>query len=631
MTVFIVDPRLTTPDAPDAPAFVDRFRREIERHLPVSVLSAPAAVASASVGAGDVVAIINPASGFEDRYVLGLLERAAQAGATFMPVAMSEHTRRPAGASDRVQSFDVVDELRRRHLDRAQVGILASALARAVVARIQPTLCKERMRLFVSHRRLDGEELASAFWEQARARGSTNGVFRDLSDVRAGRDNDQAIIDALEQSDAVIFLDTPKTGESPWVARELQLALARDLPIVWVRFGPTDGRVPLPITPSGEPHFDFPDADVARATIAAETVDAALHAAFDLSRRWALRVFDTLERLQALARTGAARVRTLDAQHMVYEVQVPRAPARYRERPLLHLVQFFGRWPDAEDEAGFDALVAAAGYAAHPQHGPPFDAAVMAAPVTPNNAVPSAAGGGPGGPVPRHVDAADEYVADLERRLRRGPAESPKRGIILSGAFPDASPDHQQHVKDALYAFARAVYDRGGTVIFGGHPTFEPMLVQIARERRPGASAAHTRLYLSRFFVAPAQLDAHGADATVTATPVVDDDRAKSLTAMRRAMITDPTARALVAIGGREPTPGRSPGVDEEVALARAAGLPVFLVGSAGGRTATLDAERRASGGPPPLNALPEADNDGLFLDTNYGWLANVVLDHLGL
>jgi hypothetical protein len=116
----------------------------------------------------------------------------------------------------------------------------------------------------------------------------------------------------------------------------------------------------------------------------------------------------------------------------------------------------------------------------------------------------------------------------------------------------------------------------------------------------------------------------------VTATDVVENDRAQSLTLMRRMMIADRDTLALVAIGGREPTPDRSPGVDEEVALARAAGIPVFLVGSAGGRSATIATERRV-GNASPLNALSVSENEALLLSYDYGVLANMVLTHLGL
>lgn len=635
MTILVVDPALTVPAQVEAREFVDRFVAELEQHVPVTLLRSPASVAAAPVGPNDWIVTVNPPADFAGAEVLALFERAATVGAGFMPVAMQEATRSPVGAAAAVQSFDVIDELRRRHLTHAQLGTVASALARTIVARVQPTLCKEHMRLFVSHRRLDGEELAFAFWEQARARAGTAGVFRDLSDVRAGKDNDEAIIRALESSDAVIFLDTPRSGESSWIARELELALARNLPIVWLRFGPANDRAPLLVTPAAAPWRDYPDADVASVSLDPQVVDDAIHAAFDLSRSSVLRVFDSIGRLRVLGRSGVAEVETLDERHLLYEVQVPRRGARYRERPLVHVVQFFGRWPDADDEAALQASIERTGYHAHPRLGPPYDAAVMVGPVPPNRTDAPGLGSASEGEPPhhgpaRHLDAADEYLLDLEQRVRGQPASHGRRGVILSGAFPDCAPEYEQHVRDAVYAFTRAIYSRGGTLVFGGHPTFQPMIFQMAREQCGDDAAERTRLYVSRFFVAPAQLAELAAQAQVTATDVVENDRTQNLTAMRRAMIADGTALGLVAIGGREPTPGRSPGVDEEVALARAAGMPVFLVGSAGGRTATLSADHRAQG-EAPLNALSADENEGLFLSYDYGVLANMVLTHLGL
>ena len=67
-------------------------------------------------------------------------------------------------------------------------------------------------------------------------------------------------------------------------------------------------------------------------------------------------------------------------------------------------------------------------------------------------------------------------------------------------------------------------------------------------------------------------------------------DRAISLTAMRQVMLNDSEAGALVVIGGKTARGGHTPGVDEEIQLARTAGLPVYIFGSVGGRSSEISA-----------------------------------------
>lgn len=628
MNVFCVDPRLTIGDREDARVFFETCVREMELHIPIVRLLSRAVVSASHPGQNDLVLLLNGTEDTVAPEVIELQERAAEVGTGFLPVAIDSPVRKPIGIASRVQSLDVVEELRRRRLNTAQVQTVAAAFARTVIARVQPTLSKEHMRLFVSHRRLDGEELAYAFWEEARKRAiAGGGVFRDLSDLKCGVDNDEKILEELEQSDAVVFLDTPKAGESEWIMRELEVALGLNLPVVWVRLGPADGRVPLSVAPGARPHFDLPDADVSQGVIDPEFVDRVLHQSFDLAYESALRVFDSVRRLEQLARSGLASATLLDRRRMVYEVRLPRLGRRYPQRPLTHLVQFFGRRPGAEDESAFGPAVCGFGYDPHPHHGAQYDAAVLAGPIPPHGTTPKARGRKE---LPCYVDSAHEYVSELEFLTQPPPAVR-RRGVIISGAFPDTEPEHEQHLKDAVYSFVRAIYDRGGTVIFGGHPTFEPMILHIARARRPNDYAEKTRLYLSTFFADQAKINVVRGDATVFPQPAVDQDRGRSLSAMRKAMIQDQEAVAFVAIGGREPSDCRLPGVDEEMAMACSVRIPVFLIGSAGGRTATLASQMQADGWEPAINSLTPSENNELLLSYDYGVLANMVLASAGI
>ena len=97
----------------------------------------------------------------------------------------------PPTLSGKAQSFDVIEALRQRRLTEANITTVAYALARTIICRVQPTLSKEDMQIFISHRRIDGEELAALFYNEFRIRAEN--AFRDLIDIRVGEDAQEII------------------------------------------------------------------------------------------------------------------------------------------------------------------------------------------------------------------------------------------------------------------------------------------------------------------------------------------------------------------------------------------------------------------------------------------------------
>jgi len=135
-------------------------------------------------------------------------------------------------------------------------------------------------------------------------------------------------------------------------------------------------------------------------------------------------------------------------------------------------------------------------------------------------------------------------------------------------------------------------------------------------------------MYISRFFVTEATVEEFRKSAEVIPVDAAGGDRATSLTEMRQAMLNDPEAGALVVIGGKTARGGHSPGVDEEIRLARKAGLPVYIFGSVGGRSSQLSAamtpaERAA------LSGLSESASEELATSLDYSRLAKLILDSI--
>ena len=203
------------------------------------------------------------------------------------------------------------------------------------------------------------------------------------------------------------------------------------------------------------------------------------------------------------------------------------------------------------------------------------------------------------------------------------------RPLLMLGAFPGA-PESHELVKEAVYAFSVGWLRRRGLVVLGGHPTFTPLVTEAARVLLGPAGRERVRIYQSRYFVTDAMIEALSATATVIDTPL-REDRSTSLTLMREAMVSAYPNAVTVAIGGRTDEGGRHvPGIDEEIELARNAGLPVCLIGAPGGRSAELAALYSRQDWSGLGNGLGVV-NERMATDEDYESLMELIWNALGL
>lgn len=224
LQVLIVDPSLTLGDpAQEARTFFEACRRELQRYLLTSPLTTPGTLWSTHPGSDDVVIFFNRSDTAYGPELEGLLRRAVDQRARVIPIAMTKEQRRPPDMVSIHQSADVISQLRQitnegifdvtqqfaqRVLPSSALETVAVMLARTVAAMLQPTLAKDRMRYFISHRRVDGEELAAELYRRLNAR--QHHAFQDASSVRPGEETQKVVEANLAAADAVIFLDTPK-------------------------------------------------------------------------------------------------------------------------------------------------------------------------------------------------------------------------------------------------------------------------------------------------------------------------------------------------------------------------------------------------------------------------------------
>jgi hypothetical protein len=615
--LYLIDPSFSDVPLAEAEAFLGATLPTLGS-VPFSSLSSLEQILATDPGPADGVVFFNPLFASAEVEVEALLDRGAKAGAVLLPIALREEWRRPPGAAGEFQSFDLVEQRRVRELGPGQIETLGSAFARQALSRLQPTYSRSRLRLFLCHRRADGEGLVAALgsWLERLHEGL---VFRDLIKVQAGEPAQELIEEALEGADVLVLFDTPKAHESWWVAHEVSQALGRNIPIVWVRIGREEGRLPLPFQPTGEPHIEVAAIDLGDPELG-RLADLIREKAFELSREQVRVSIAALRALQQWAADNQATLETLDARRLIYELRRDASPRGYPLRPAIDIVQMFAHHPSDEDRDRLEAFLSENGMGPHERECRSFDAALMLDP--------TATGVREVGEW-SVIEHPGRFLQTLSATTAAvDTAISPT--LLLLGAFP-AEEVSAQEVMQATHALATTWLRLGGSIVFGGHPTFTPLLIEAGRLIVPGEERRRITIYQSRWFASPAALQELEALITVVPT-AVGADRDASLTVMRTAMC-GVGADAVVAIGGRTEEGGtHTPGIDQEIDLARAAGSPAFLLGAPGGRGAELAAAARREKEPWGRlgNPLTAQQNERLFLSDDYERAARMIHASLG-
>lgn len=581
--LYALHPSLSAAPQDEAATFFENAREQLSL-AQLCVLTTLDNVIDTEPAAGDGVVFFNPPRADGTDEIEALLTRASAAGAVILPIALREADRRPPGGAGDRQSFDVVDHSRRRELVADQRGVVARAFGREALSRLQPTYNKDRLRVFLCHRRADGEGLVALVDRKLSARHEL--VFRDLIDVQAGEQAQQRIDEALAGADVIAFFDTPLAGESWWIAHELAGALGHGIPVVWIRTGSdTDARPDLPVKPGPAPHVDCAEEGLDDQA-AGDLADDILEQAFVLARAYVRTTQSALRAIKDWAASNDAQFETLDARRMIFELRRRPSDRPYPTRPATDVVQFFARHPSNEDYRALEAFLTEAEMGPHQRDCRAFDAAILLDPTTSAGRIVGEWS---------VVEHPERFLGTLTTPTGvRADRMTPPR-LMLLGAFPSGALSHQE-VTSAVHAAATTWLRLGGAIVFGGHPTFTPLITEAARLTVPGHELERVTVYQSRWFASPHALEDLATRATVVATDQAEDLEG-SLTMMRTAMIQPDAASAVLAIGGRTTEGGlHIPGIDEEVRLARAAHLAVFLLGAPGGQASVIaDTERRAA------------------------------------
>ena len=186
-----------------------------------------------------------------------------------------------------------------------------------------------------------------------------------------------------------------------------------------------------------------------------------------------------------------------------------------------------------------------------------------------------------------------------------------------------------------LLFFSGIVFKYGGRIVHGSHPSFTPIILRQARLQAPDRLRRPVTLVMSDLWAGQLksediELLTDVAELVITkkvgnGTATDADTRNRSLTAMRKVLID--SQNVMVAVGGKMHSKDEIiPGVEEEMRLAKAKGIPQFLIGGLGGFARKLAKDLT----PPSLrNSLPRKANVTLFGTNDVAASVNILFEHL--
>ena len=521
------------------------------------------------------------------------------------PVAIDQNSRKPQGIISKKQSYDVWEQLRSRKLDERYLKTIAKVFSRKIIARTFPTCYCENGEVFLSHRRIDGEEIAAQIYDKMVVQSKETTPFRDVVNVKVGDEAQEVIDREMEKSDIFVFIHTPAARESDWILKELRFALLRNIPILWVQIN--DPHIDaLKLKPSDKPHLKYQLEDFEKEESIVHIVDEILQKAFELIMDRSNQVLGYIETIENVF---GEQLEVVSQEKMIYHVSAVRKGYHYPQRNIEQYYQIFGRTPTLDDARKLKAELNI------------VDADSIA--IITNRVVTCS--------VQEMVvfDAIQDFCYHWSKYMAEEREEEKSMEIIISGAFPDCDEIYKQSLTDALVLFAKVIIRGGYQLTFGAHPTFQELFFDVAKEIKKKKYKNMLNMYISKWFLEDS--DERRKEFNDKCKVFVTDkkeDRLSSLSEMRKVMIQRDEVKAVICLGGKIKKNREEEGMREEIALAREKGIPVFVVGSVGGCSAVV-AKEYENNGFVGLNDAAEELNLMFMKDIDYFGMAQNMLNYL--
>ena len=589
-----------------ADCFVQVLKEQFDKYDIPYCMVTNAAKYFSKIESDSVIIIFNDKFFSEDENVKKLLCIAKNKNAIIYPIAMDKETRKPLDIIADKQSYDVWEQLRCRDLSDDYLPLIARYFARKLIAETNPTMYSENGLIFISHKRLDGEEITAQLCDVLSIQFKACKTFRDVTDVKVGEEAQSEIDKAMSRSDAFVFIHTPESAESEWIQKELRFAILRNIPVLWVQIDNADINK-LKVVPSEKPHLSYgldEFKDSRRVTeIAAEIMDRT----FDLIMTKSNAIFDHHNVLEELFEE---KIKCVDSKKMIFNIDVKRKGYRYPQRDINQYVQLFGRTPTLPDVNCFNNDLKILN--------DQYDSSVILT----DKIVKSEENDNV------IIESYEDFMFHWDKYLQN-PIVNKNKEIVISGAFPDGEEIYKRTLTDALVIFAKSILKSGYTLTFGSHPTFQELFFEISTLIDPENYKNRLKMYISKWFE---DKYTHSKDYYKANSEFNEIEKestlSESLTNMRKEMIQRKEVSALICLGGKNKKIKSEEGIREEIALAIKYGIPVFIVGSVGGCSSKVALEYKADNWT-GLNNAPKKLNIELMESIDYFSLSQTLLNYL--
>lgn len=553
----------------------------------------------------DILIFFNSENGIYNDGISKLVNKYYDAQSRIWPIAMENNAecRRPPSPVSAKQSFDVYCRNENRNPMKNNMKAIAQIFARKIISQTLSPLYRDEVLYFISHRRIDGENIAARLADELKSLTRERNVYRDVVNVEVGNDAQEDIDENLELSDVVIFLQTKESQYSSYIMKELCYAIINDIPILWIQID-NASYSEMGIRPGEAPVLSYSSEEFFNRERLLEIVDEIEVKCFQLMMNTSNQVFSYIEYFNDMSNSNKIKLVSDKSSILAYQVQYEEKTRDLYDLGIRnHYVQCFGRNPKPQDIQQFrEKVIKEKIYENHDRlfllsnHGR-RDKQIGDAKLSEEN--------------------FDDYLMNIEN-VSGGKRRRLEKRIILSGAFPDCDEIYKNSLLEAVVVYSREIIKRGYILVFGAHPTFQKLIFDI------GKVYASDIKYSIEMHMDKAYLGSYNLEELQEKCTLVLSD---GLQEMRETMICKEKSEMLICLGGKVKKDKTQQGVDIEVELAKSVGIPVALVGTVGGRSSEYAFEMITESNWDELNSWDTSLNESLFYNVNHRVMVKRLLD----